>query len=382
MKPKVLLFVDWYLPGYKAGGPIRSIANLTAHLKNEIDFYIVTSDTDYHSATPYSSVTSNTWTLLEEGIQVMYLSRDHEKIKYIREILLSTSFDVLYLNSMFSFRYSLIPLWLSQRIKKENFSIVLAPRGMLAAGALSIKSRKKKTFLRALQYAGLMKKVIFHATSKEECKDIERFFDSKVLYAPGLPKPIQASSYSEKAKRPDTLKLINVARISPEKNLLFALELLKQVDCPLSLDIYGTINDVSYWKQCQQAIAQLPSFMEIQHKGEITPDVLAQTWQHYHFLLLTTLGENYGHAIIEALSAGCPVIISDRTPWRNLNKLNVGWDLPLEDPKQFIETIKDCYKMGTDEYIGKSKQAFIFAQSVLNDQQILDQNKALFIGVH
>ena len=40
-RPVVLVAIDWYLPAYRAGGPIRSIANLVAALGDEIDFRIV-----------------------------------------------------------------------------------------------------------------------------------------------------------------------------------------------------------------------------------------------------------------------------------------------------------------------------------------------------
>ncbi len=41
--------------------------------------------------------------------------------------------------------------------------------------------------------------------------------------------------------------------------------------------------------------------------------------------MLQTLGENYGHVIIEALSAGCPCIISDSTPWKSLEESGIGF---------------------------------------------------------
>ena len=37
--------------------------------------------------------------------------------------------------------------------------------------------------------------------------------------------------------------------------------------------------------------------------------------------LLPTGGENFGHAIFEALSCGVPVLISDQTPWRGLEAI-------------------------------------------------------------
>jgi glycosyltransferase involved in cell wall biosynthesis len=63
-------------------------------------------------------------------------------------------------------------------------------------------------------------------------------------------------------------------------------------------------------------------------------------------MLLPTLGENFGHSIIEALSAGLPVIISNRTPWKNLMVEGVGADLPLEDELEFVRQLEHFQSMG------------------------------------
>ena len=56
----------------------------------------------------------------------------------------------------------------------------------------------------------------------------------------------------------------------------------------------------------------------------------------HDLLILPTQGENHGYVIQEALLSGCPVLISDRTPWRGLAALGVGADLPLEQPERFV----------------------------------------------
>ena len=40
LKKTILCFVDHYLPGYKAGGPIQSIVNLVENLGDEFEFYL------------------------------------------------------------------------------------------------------------------------------------------------------------------------------------------------------------------------------------------------------------------------------------------------------------------------------------------------------
>ena len=52
-KIRILIFIDWFLPAYKAGGPIRSIANLVDNLHADFDFYIVTGDRDLGDKNPF-----------------------------------------------------------------------------------------------------------------------------------------------------------------------------------------------------------------------------------------------------------------------------------------------------------------------------------------
>lgn len=56
MKRKVLVMVDWYAPGYKAGGPIRSAVNFADQLENELDVYVLTTDRDLNEPSPYDIV--------------------------------------------------------------------------------------------------------------------------------------------------------------------------------------------------------------------------------------------------------------------------------------------------------------------------------------
>jgi glycosyltransferase involved in cell wall biosynthesis len=46
-------------------------------------------------------------------------------------------------------------------------------------------------------------------------------------------------------------------------------------------------------------------------------------------MVLPTYNENFGYVILEALLAGCPVILSDQPPWRDLEARQVGWTIPL-----------------------------------------------------
>ncbi|MFN5829653.1 MAG: glycosyl transferase, partial [Bacteroidota bacterium] len=187
-KKTILIFIDWYLPGFKAGGPIQSCANLVSHLKGDFNFKIITRDTDYCETTPYPSVKSNAWNIIDEQTQVYYLSADRLSKKEMQRLINETAFDMAYLNGIFSFSFTIIPLFYLRKLSDKK--IIVAARGMLAPGALAIKSLKKQVFLTAARVMKLFNKATFHATSSEERKDIARVFgnNSHIMIAGNLSK--------------------------------------------------------------------------------------------------------------------------------------------------------------------------------------------------
>ncbi|MBN8497849.1 MAG: hypothetical protein J0M32_13465 [Candidatus Accumulibacter sp.] len=74
----------------------------------------------------------------------------------------------------------------------------------------------------------------------------------------------------------------------------------------------------------------------------------------YDRFFLPPFSENFGHAINEALSVGVPVLISDKTPWRNLQEKGMGWDLPLDNRRAFIEVIEVIEAMASAKASGKA----------------------------
>ncbi|MGC6406972.1 glycosyltransferase, partial [Bisgaard Taxon 45] len=60
-KPRILILIGTYLPGVKGGGPIRTIHNLVSRLKDEFEFYLITSDRDLNDTQSYSNIPLNQW---------------------------------------------------------------------------------------------------------------------------------------------------------------------------------------------------------------------------------------------------------------------------------------------------------------------------------
>ncbi|MEM7509433.1 MAG: glycosyltransferase family 4 protein [Bacteroidota bacterium] len=375
---KLMIFSDWFVPGYKAGGPIRSITNFCLSMTNYLDIYVFTSDRDLGDNEAYKGIVPNTWINWREEVKVLYASPDWMTLENIKKEVNEISPDFLYLNSMFSIKYTILPLWLFFR-KTFSSQLVWAPRGMLQKGAIQYKRIRKLIFISLLKLVGLPDRIIFHATNVDEEKDVIQYMGREVrrVVIPNLtllPPEKKRILY----QKGDKLKLGSIARISPVKNLLFLLEAFKHVHVEVSLDLWGPIEDDKYWKKCQKVIPDLPENIEVNYQGKIVPEEVGDKLSDIHVFVLPTFGENFGHSIFEALSMGVPVLISDRTPtWRELVGKKAGWDLPFEQ-ERWANQIEEIANMDMEEYLIWTKGARRLAEKIADKKIHLEAYKSLF----
>ncbi len=379
-KKTILIFIDWFLPGYKAGGPIRSVVNLVKILQNDFNFKIITTDTDFKEKKPYDNIVSDKW-LNRYDYTIYYISKKNLSISTLKTLIKNTEFDKIYLNSLFSLYFTLIPLFL---LKKKTLpeNIILAPRGMLGKGALKIKSLKKKIFIVVVRFTKFMKKIKWHASTKYEADEITKIFGNKVhiCIASNLSAPVKELKYIQK-KEKQSVRFLFLSRISPVKNLDFALQILQQSDvknCKITFQIIGPVEDADYWKSLQPLINNLNDRIEIIYSGSISAEKTKTYFQENHFLFLPSKSENFGHAIVEALSNACPVIISNNTPWKNLEQENAGWNIPLNNKQKYLNIVKQCLEIDTEKYQKMQDDALQYIKKRVNTKKIINQNKMLF----
>src|SRR4030095_1505369 len=258
-KRVVLIFMDWYLPGYKAGGPVRTCVNMVERLRNDFDFRIVTRNTDLNNDLPYPNMKSDTWVVAPDGTQAYYFSNKNLTLRNIKKIITETRPDVIHLNSMFSFYFTMAPL-LALRNNNIECSVVLGPRGMLSKGALSITPLKKKWFLQAADLLGLFKNVTWHASTPVEKKEIHAIFGDqvRVLLAIDLAPEIKIIPAHRK-KSVGTANMFFLGRISEVKNLLMNIQVLQKLDqsMKVTFHIYGPLEEPEYWDRCKIEIDKL-----------------------------------------------------------------------------------------------------------------------------
>lgn len=355
-----------YLPGYKDGGPVRSIKNLTDFLGEEYEFKILTSDRDHGDKKPYADIKVNGWNQVGKA-KVYYVPPAGFSYKIIKT--LTDEADLLYVCGCFN-DYA-IKILILNRIGLIKVPVVVAAMGLFSPMEFRLKYWKKKLFTVVFNLTGMFKNIYWSATSELEISEIRQqvqAVDNQFFVAEDLPRRI-SFEYIEKKKQKGELEVVWISRITPKKNLKGAVVILQKVKGIVHFTIYGPIHDEKYWRECQIELQKLPSNVTWSYKGNIESEVVIEVLKQYHVFLFPTLGENFGHVIQEALSAGCACILSDQTPWKNLNEIGVGAVYPIYAIEQYVETLNRYINMDEAEINVIANAAFKYAYEKCNEKE-------------
>ncbi|HMK26070.1 MAG TPA: glycosyltransferase [Chitinophagaceae bacterium] len=344
---KIFITIPWFLPAYKAGGPIQSVANMVSELGRRDPIAIGSGDGSPESAAgngPFyfkifcgnkdldGSVLNNVefdkWIRYADNTEVWYTSKNNLSAVLQQEIK-KDSPAYLFIMGIYSWPFNFKPLLFSKGVKK-----IISARGMLHPEALAQKNFKKKIYLSLWKILGLHQKNIFHATDEKEKEYIQQVFGSKtsVMVAANFPRVLEQQPVAK--KNAGVLKLVSIALVSPMKNILWVLEVLgsgewgvaggEGEERSIEYNIYGPVKDKNYWEQCEELIKNLPGNIRVNYHGDISPAKIPEALAQNHVFILPSKSENFGHAIYEALTVGRPVITSNNTPWNNLKKFRAG----------------------------------------------------------
>ncbi|HVN30187.1 MAG TPA: glycosyltransferase family 4 protein [Candidatus Binataceae bacterium] len=378
--PVVLATVPYYFPGFCGGGKPIALRNLIAALRGECSFMVLTANHDLGDPTPYGAVQSNRW-MRGEGCAIFYLGASAATLPRVRATLSGGNYDILYLNTVFSRPFGILPLILHRFGAIPGKPLVIAPRGELAPGALAIKSRRKRGFLAAARALRLFDDATWQASGETEARDIRVAVggEARISIAADVPAPDYRSRRpSAYRKTPGRLDIMFLSRITPIKNLHLAIEALRGLEGEITFRIVGPIDDARYWERCRKQIATLDSHIRIDYLGPIPDSEVSNYLRHHGLLFLPTAGESFGFVILEALLAGCPVLISDRTPWRDLTGAGIGWDLPLVRADLMQAALRQCVAMDADAHRTMSLRAREFALAYLAREDSAARHLAMF----
>ena len=375
---KIICVADYFLPGYKGGGPTRTLANMQKALKGHVEINIFTRDRDLGTNAPYDGVPSDRWLPTDMG-PVYYATPEMFGISGLKRAFEGRAFDLLYLNSFFGLNSSIL-VYLWARRAFPSLPMLVAPRGEFSLGALELKSIRKRVYIKLARTLGLYSDIEWHASTEEEKSDILRQFPQAKVHLAEDPVCLEVCTVGEPAAHDDpgeALRIVFISRISPMKNLDGLLRILIGVSCPLLLDIYGPIEDRAYWTSCESLIETMPPNIRVDWRGELEPSAVSSVFASYDLFVFPTFGENFGHVIFESLRAGTPAVISDRTPWKTVDSGAIT-ALALDDIESWRAQLHKAASYSEDEKLRLREAARSYAEEYARDCGSFARNLAMF----
>lgn len=362
---RILVIMEGFFPGERYGGPPVSVDNFCTLMK-EHGCYILATNHDLNDRQEYKGI-KNGWNE-RNNCKVKYVPDSQYNLSTYKKVINEIKPDILYLQGLF--QSCVIPcLFLAKRM---GVHVLLAPRGELCAGALSIKKWKKLPYIEMVKAIGLVKNIHWQSTSDEETEAIGKLMKADASHIhrldniPSIPK----KEYPRREKIAGEGRFVFLSRIHPKKNLLSAIKYFEHIEGKACFDIYGPIEDEDYWKQCQDVIKKLPENVKVEYKGLVSHDQVHEVFSQYDAFLFPTLSENYGHVIAESLIVGTPVIISDQTPWTDTRYFNAGFSCPLDEENEYIESINIICKETDAEAIGRRERCLNYVQNKLDIENL------------
>lgn len=289
----------------------------------------------------------NQWTKVESA-EVYYVEGGlRARLKAFSQ---SNNADFIYLNSLFSPHYSLLPLALKKLGFWRSGTLLIAPRGELSPGALALKAPKKKLFLRMFNLLRLQRHVLWHASSQLEADHITKQFGEVTVLVRENETSLPTRAHSRQTRKSGPPRLLFVSRLDEKKGLHTLLEALQGITDPFELNIVGAFEDTEYKSHCLGLVKKLSDESIVTFSGALERSDVLQAMQSADFMVFPTAGENFGHVIAEALSQSCPVICSVHTPWTSSLNNGGGATVHPNSPEAWREAIEKFISTSGPEF--------------------------------
>lgn len=311
---KILHVVSSYYPAVRYGGTIVSVHGLAAALAARgHDVHVYTTsvdgarDSDVPHGVPVVLDGVKVWYFRSPGLRRLYRSPD------LAHALAATvaGFDVVHTHAIF-----LWPLWAAARAAaRAGVPYIVSPRGMLERDLITEKSALLKGLWIALvERRNLEHAAAIHVTSAREAAEAAAFgFRLPPLHEipngvdPGPPSggapsaPIAALAAGESF-------VLFLGRLNWKKGIDRLMGAMARVP-GVRLVVAG--NDEEGYRPVLTGIAaRLGVSARVIFTGAVHGADKAALLAHAQVLVLPSYSENFGNVVVEAMAAGCPVIVT------------------------------------------------------------------------
>ncbi|MEZ2334128.1 XrtY-associated glycosyltransferase XYAG1 [Mucilaginibacter sp. RCC_168] len=305
---KVLQISASYKPAFIYGGPIMSVAMLCEQLANagcRIMVYTTTANgLNELSVAPNEAVNI-------DGVTVIYFKRITKDHTHFSPTLLKSvwrnvkKYDVVHIQAWWntvSVLSCFIAVW-------RKVPVVISARGTLSPYSFQNKNKVIKKIIHHLLTKPLFKRSYCHVTTDREKEAMLSLVHPKSIFNIANLVKLPSLNHMADGKRGAIFKLIFLSRIEEKKGLDILLNALPDLTFPFTLTIAGDgdSNYVNGLKELVKNKGQEQSVNWIGFQNEHKFDLLKE----HDLLVLPSFDENFGNVVIESLSQGTAVLLSE-----------------------------------------------------------------------
>ena len=315
---KILHILPSYLPAVRYGGPMQSVHALCkslVRLGHEVD--VLTSSRDGRTRT---SAELGRPTRMD-GVSVWYFNIDVFRRLYhcpgmgrfLDERM--TRYDLVHSHSVF-----LWPTWAGESAaRRHHVPYVISPRGMLVQELIRKKnSWLKMAWIQWIEKGNLEAANAIHATSALEARQILEFGLNlkEIFVVPNGVDPIPDAKPGPQSEALRALEqwtgkrpfILFLGRIHWKKGLDHLILSLEHAPGAL-LAIVGN-DEEGYQKKLQKICDDHAWGDRVRFFGPVYDASKYELYRRAACLALPSYSENFGNVVLEALAAGCPVIVT------------------------------------------------------------------------
>ena len=319
---KILQLSASYKPAYIYGGPTMSISMLSEQLVaagEDVTVYATTAnglnELPVDIATP----------VLVDGVKVIYFKRITKDHTHLSPSLLTylwrtaSDFDVIHIHAW----WNLVSVLGCLVALMRNVPVVVSPRGTLSNYSFHNKNNSIKSMMHSWLGKPLLKKCFIHTTSKNEHDALKAILPDNTIF--NIPNFINLTEQKFNGyQSTDHLRIIFFSRIEEKKGLDILLNALKSVTVSYKLTIAGDGNK-AYVDQLKKLAKDNGIAENIDWIGFQTDNKYQLLYRH-DVMVLPSHDENFGNVVIESLSVGTPVLITNNVGLVDYVKDNkLGW---------------------------------------------------------
>jgi len=326
---KVCLVSSSFYPATFYGGPIFSTWDLSRKLANkEVKVYISTTNANGEKKL---DIKTNEY-IQKEGVFIKYYREQIINIFSLSFVLGIWSdikkVDVVYIQYLFHYTV-LFSLFFSVLLKKK---IILCPRGSLSRFTLSNQLTLIKSVWLRLFVRPFYRKIIWQASSYLEKEDIKREFPNARVEI--INDAIDFSSFQdfEVLSKEDMLIRYTSKKFTNTSVIFFSMGRLHEIKCfDVMIDAFSLYlkndknakliiagGDDGVRSKLENQILDLHIQESVFLIGEVGFEDKKLLLNNCDYFTLSSEFESFGIVIAEALSCGKPIVLSNKTPWKDL----------------------------------------------------------------